>query len=207
MLWFYYSLGYSYSYSNWKWKCTQNYDNGQWIHMKAHISDVIMGAMASTSRLFTQPFIEGADQNYIKAPRYWPFLRGIHWWPVNSPHKGPVTRKCFHLVTSSCVHYCRFLCSRRHIFRWSAGLWRFGRIFDTITNCMIKSNHAAILLYALKIQSLHPVLNDVIFIYGWYATNYFEKSIGKWFLMNLTSHACREIKTYSEEQLLPFLVW
>ena len=22
--------------------------------------------------------------------------------PVNSPHKGPVTRKCFHLVTSSC---------------------------------------------------------------------------------------------------------
>ena len=27
---------------------------------------------------------------------------GIHWWPVNSPHKGPVTRKCFHLMTSSC---------------------------------------------------------------------------------------------------------
>ena len=22
--------------------------------------------------------------------------------PVNSPHKGPVTRKCFHLMTSSC---------------------------------------------------------------------------------------------------------
>ena len=21
-------------------------------------------------------------------PRYWPFLRGIHRWPVNSPHKG-----------------------------------------------------------------------------------------------------------------------
>ena len=21
-------------------------------------------------------------------PRYWPFLRGIHWSPVNSPHKG-----------------------------------------------------------------------------------------------------------------------
>ena len=25
-------------------------------------------------------------------PRYWPFVRGIHWSPVNSPHKGPVTR-------------------------------------------------------------------------------------------------------------------
>ena len=21
-------------------------------------------------------------------PRYWPFVWGIHWWPVNSPHKG-----------------------------------------------------------------------------------------------------------------------
>ena len=26
---------------------------------------------------------------------------GIHRWPVNFPHKGPVTRNCFHLVTSS----------------------------------------------------------------------------------------------------------
>ena len=25
-------------------------------------------------------------------PRYWPFVRGIHRWPVNSPHKRPVTR-------------------------------------------------------------------------------------------------------------------
>ena len=25
--------------------------------------------------------------------RYWPFVRGIHRWPVNSPHKDPVTRK------------------------------------------------------------------------------------------------------------------
>ena len=25
-------------------------------------------------------------------PRYWPFVRGIHREPVNSPHKGPVTR-------------------------------------------------------------------------------------------------------------------
>ena len=30
------------------------------------------------------------------------FVRGIHRWSVNSPHKFPVTRKCFHLLTSSC---------------------------------------------------------------------------------------------------------
>ena len=35
----------------------------------------------------------GADQR--KAPRHWPLWGGIHRWPVNSPHKGPVTRKMF----------------------------------------------------------------------------------------------------------------
>ena len=29
------------------------------------------------------------------------FMRGIHRWPVNSPHKGPVTRKMLHLMTPS----------------------------------------------------------------------------------------------------------
>ena len=28
-----------------------------------------------------------------KRPHYWPFVRGIHRWPVNSPHKGPGARK------------------------------------------------------------------------------------------------------------------
>ena len=39
------------------------------------------------------------DQRIIKAPRYWSFVwRGIHRWPVNSPHKGPVTRKMFPFI-------------------------------------------------------------------------------------------------------------
>ena len=29
-------------------------------------------------------------------------VKGIHRWPVKSPHKVPVTRKSFHLMTSSC---------------------------------------------------------------------------------------------------------
>ena len=31
------------------------------------------------------------------SPRYQPFVRGIHRWSVDSPHKGPVTRKAFPL--------------------------------------------------------------------------------------------------------------
>ena len=31
------------------------------------------------------------------------FVRGIHRGSVNSQHKCPVTRKCFHFTTSSCI--------------------------------------------------------------------------------------------------------
>ena len=32
------------------------------------------------------------DIKWKHFPRYRPLVRGIHRWPVNSPHKGPVTR-------------------------------------------------------------------------------------------------------------------
>ena len=36
-----------------------------------------------------------ADQRKHQSPASMAFVRGIHRWPVNSPHKGPVTRKMF----------------------------------------------------------------------------------------------------------------
>ena len=56
-----------------------------------HYNDVIMSAMASqitASRLFIQPFIQAQMKEKIK-------LRVTGRSPVNSPHKGPVTRKMF----------------------------------------------------------------------------------------------------------------
>ena len=47
------------------------------------------------SGLFTQPFIQGADQRKHQSSASLAFVRGIHRWPVNSQHKGPVTRKMF----------------------------------------------------------------------------------------------------------------
>ena len=35
----------------------------------------------------------GPTSKKHQIPHYWPFVRGIHRWPVNSPHQGPVTRK------------------------------------------------------------------------------------------------------------------
>ena len=39
----------------------------------------------------------GADQRKHQSSASLAFVRGIHRWPVNSPHKGPVTRKIFPL--------------------------------------------------------------------------------------------------------------
>ena len=37
----------------------------------------------------------GANQRKHQSSASLAFVRGIHRWPVNSPHKGPVTRKMF----------------------------------------------------------------------------------------------------------------
>ena len=70
-------------------------------------SDVIIGAMASQITSLTIVYstvYSGADQRKHQSSASLAFVRGIHRWPVNSPRKEPVTRKCFHLVTSSCIH-------------------------------------------------------------------------------------------------------
>ena len=63
-----------------------------------HYSDVIISTMASQ---ITSPTIiyttvySGADQRKNQSTASLAFMRGIHRWPVNSPHKGQVTRKMF----------------------------------------------------------------------------------------------------------------
>ena len=67
-------------------------------------SDVIMGAMASviTSLAIAYSSVySDADQTLHQSSASLAFMREIHRWPVNCSHKGPVTRKCFHLMTSS----------------------------------------------------------------------------------------------------------
>ena len=57
-----------------------------------------MGAMASqisASPLFTQSFIQGQIKKKYQSSASLAFVRGIHRWPVNSPHIWPVTRQMF----------------------------------------------------------------------------------------------------------------
>ena len=63
-----------------------------------HYSDVIISVMASqiTSVSFVCPSIcSGADQRKHQSSASLTFVRGIHRWPVDSPHIGPVTQKMF----------------------------------------------------------------------------------------------------------------
>ena len=63
-----------------------------------HYDDVIMSMMASriTSLMMIYSSVYlGADQRKHQSSASLAFEWGIHWWPVNSPHKRPVTRKMF----------------------------------------------------------------------------------------------------------------
>ena len=64
----------------------------------AHYSDVIMDTIASQITSLTIVYstaYSDADQRKSQSSASLAFVRGIHRWPVNSPHKWPVTRKLF----------------------------------------------------------------------------------------------------------------
>ena len=85
-----------------------------------HNSDVIMGAIGSqiTSHTIVYSTIySSADQRKHRSFASLSFVRGIHRWPVNSPHKWPVTRKIFPSMTSS----------------WCTGLWDEKRTSSGVT--------------------------------------------------------------------------
>ena len=69
-----------------------------------------MGTMASqiTSLIIVYSTVySGADQRKHQSSASLAFVRGIHRWPVNSPHKWPVTRKMFPFDDVMLhVHHC-----------------------------------------------------------------------------------------------------
>ena len=67
-------------------------------HILEHYCDVTMSAMASQITGLTIVYStvhSGADQRNHQSSASLAFVRGIHWWPVNSLHKWSVTQKLF----------------------------------------------------------------------------------------------------------------
>ena len=69
-----------------------------------------MSAMASQITSLTivySTIYSGTDHGKYQSSASMAFVRGIHRWPVNSPHKWPVTRKMFpfkDVIMDTCVH-------------------------------------------------------------------------------------------------------
>ena len=71
-------------------------------------------------------------------PRYWPFVRGIHRWPVNSPHKGPVTR-------SFDVFFDMWL--NKHLSKQSWGWW-----FETLSRPLWRHSNVLVVWNAMTLM-------------------------------------------------------
>ena len=73
-------------------------DNYQFLQFNIHYNDAILNVMASQVTSLTIVYstvYSGTDQRKHQRSASLAFVWGIHRWPVNSPHKGPVTRKMF----------------------------------------------------------------------------------------------------------------
>ena len=73
-----------------------------------HYNDAMMCAVASQiagllKSLVCSAVCSGLDQRKPQSSASLAFVGGIHRSPMNSPHEGPVTRKWFNFMTSSCV--------------------------------------------------------------------------------------------------------
>ena len=60
------------------------------------------------------------------------FVMEIHRWPVDSPHKGPVTRKKIYLMTSSCINTQDKDEAEQDIYIYH--IWLYTSIHDTLHN-------------------------------------------------------------------------
>ena len=83
------------------WKTNEHHRNIRRIHFStepSHYGDVIMSVMASQiTSLMTvcSNVFSGADQRKHQSSASLALVWRIRRWPLNSPHKGPVTRKMF----------------------------------------------------------------------------------------------------------------
>ena len=69
-----------------------------YIIWQTHYGDVIMSTVASqinSLMIVCSNVYSGTDQRKHQSSASLAFVWGIHHWPVNSPRKGPVTRKMF----------------------------------------------------------------------------------------------------------------
>ena len=97
--------------------------------LRVHYNDVMMSAMASHIICVSSvcsTVCSGADQGkHQSRSTSLAFVREIHWWPVDSPHKGPVSWEIFPfddvvMWFMLFFSHCRMFCISYHddVIKW-----------------------------------------------------------------------------------------
>ena len=78
---------------------TYNVQSATWkyylaAHWRHNEPDGVSNHLTSLAIIYSTVY-SGAGQRKQQSSPSLAFVRGIYRWPVNSPHKGPVTRKMF----------------------------------------------------------------------------------------------------------------
>ena len=97
----------------WEWPVVTRPGLRNIVHLFLSINynDVIMSSMASQITSHTIFLLNDSLTDQIKhqSSASLAFVWGIHGWPVNSPHTGPVTRKMFPFDDVIMLYiYCKF---------------------------------------------------------------------------------------------------
>ena len=69
----------------------------------------VMASQITSLTIVYSTVYSGADERKHQRSSSLAFVWGIHWWPVKSLHKGPVTRKMFpfdDVIMPSSSHWC-----------------------------------------------------------------------------------------------------
>ena len=131
-----------------------------------HYNDVIMSKVASHITSLTIVYstvYSGADERKHQSSAPLAFVWGIHRWPVDSPHKGPVTRKCFHLMTSSCS--LLVLSMLNNDFQTVNGGQMIFVFIYFRELCVYAAYYDVRILYLLNMQIIEVNTNIYIYIY------------------------------------------
>ena len=131
------------------------------------------GTKSPVYRLFIQQLAPYINKENSKTPQYCPSWRGIHWWLVYSPHKGPVMQQAFPIYDINTLR------PRQH-----------GRHFADVTFKLIFLNENLWISIWLKLVPKGPINNipALVQTMAWRRPD--DKRLFEPMMVSLLTHIC-----------------
>ena len=131
----------------------------------------VMGSQITSLTIVHSTVYSGANQRKHQSSASLSFVGGIHWWPVNFPHKGPVTRKMFpfgdvimsnHFTSNDSLkrsQYNKSACRYRCIHYWAI-VYVYVATFNTnLKCCLIRFQLYCFMFVAIK-RFMHQLVRS-----------------------------------------------